>query len=1399
MKQLLNKFLQKPTITFFFILLSINLSYAQPPNDECFTATPLFLDNATCQASVNGTNLNATDSGVPHSCFNGTDFGGYQGGDVWFSFVAPPSGTTTIQTSDDGTGLFDTVIEIFDACNGSPVGCSDDFAGAGGFSQAILTGLIPGNTYYVAVWEYLNDDVGSFNICAWNTNDECSGAIPLPVGSGSCTSLVNGTNANATDSGVPHTCFNGVDNGGYLGGDVWFSFIAPSSGITTIETSDDGSGPFDSVIEIFDACNGSRLACNDDFAGPEGFSRITLTDLIPGNTYYVAVWEYLNQNIGSFNICAYDPILTPDECAGAIQLPVGNDICTNPVTTSNAGASSSGIPHSCPGFPIGGGGDIWFSVVAPASGQLIIQTSDSGAGRFDTVIEVYDACNGTTVACNDDFDGYEGFSEVTLAGLIPGATYYIAAWEYDSNQTITFDICAWDPNPICTTPPEPFLTINDNICPSTIGTISATGGTGTLIYYTGANAVEAANNASNDIGGSTIPPTYLPAPDIIYVCVVEEDPTGACRSNPVCGQTAPIDCCIPPADPTLTISNNVCPATTGSITTTGGSGTLYYYTGANVNEATNNANNDINGSITAPTYEAFPTIVYLCVVEDDGTGCRSNPVCGQTMPIDCCASQADPILSIIDNNCPTTIGSIEATGNNGTVYYYTGTDAAAANNNAINDIGGSLTAPAYEIFPNIVYVCVIEEDALGCRTAPVCEQTSPADCCIYPPDPVLSIINNNCPTETGTISATGGSGTLYYYTGADAAEAADNASNDIGSNTSPPAYEAFPTIVYVCVVEDDGTGCRTEPVCGQTIPTECCGAPIPVLNITNNVCPEETGNISASGSGGALTYYIGLDAATALDNAINDIEGSIFSPTYPPFPAVMHVCVVSESAGCRSAPVCGQTMPANCNCTPPADPVLEIENNTCPEPLGTISAINTTGTIYYYTGVDGLEAFNNANNNQNGSTTPPNYEAFPTAVYICIVEEDGAGCRSNVVCNQTNPVECEVCDVPDPSLDITDNVCPAEAGSISATGAGGFVYYYPAPTAEEAYDNAINNISPNFFPPTYPAFPEMLHICIVEQGSGGCRSNPVCSVTMPDCCAKPADPVLTITDNVCPTVAGTIEATGGSGTLYYYIGTSAQEASDNASLDIGGSITPPAYPPFPDTLYVCVLEDDGTGCRSNPVCGQTAPQDCCVPPAEPLLNITDNICPEETGTIEATGGMGTLYYYTGTSAQEAFENTTLDIGGSMTPPAYPASSDTLYICVVEDDDTGSGCRSNPVCGQTSPTACAPICPDDYADGTLANSKPALSGNLDAETDYEAAGTIKSTQIIGSNTATIVDYDSAIEICLDPGFEVVIGTIFSAFIDGCNGGLGGEIEPPAITNPEVEVEQRAEEDKNKQED
>ena len=68
--------------------------------------------------------------------------------------------------------------------------------------------------------------------------------------------------------------------------------------------------------------------------------------------------------------------------------------------------------------------------------------------------------------------------------------------------------------------------------------------------------------------------------------------------------------------------------------------------------------------------------------------------------------------------------------------------------------------------------------------------------------------------------------------------------------------------------------------------------------------------------------------------------------------------------------------------------------------------------------------------------------------------------------------------------------------------------------------------------------------------------------------------------------------------------------------------------------------------------------------------------------------------------------------------------------------------------------------------TMANANQ-LTGLQTATQDYEVDGQIESDQLVDGNSV-MVDYDSGISITLKADFEVTVGSVFHAFIDGCGG-------------------------------
>lgn len=118
-------------------------------------------------------------------------------------------------------------------------------------------------------------------------------------------------------------------------------------------------------------------------------------------------------------------------CASATTLGLGQ------TTHNNAGAFEDVNSDCAIAF-----GVLWFSFVAPETGAYVIDTFgtenlDSSSGNdADTVIVVYDACGGTQVACNDDFDGLDSSVKISLAA---GQTIKIAVGEFDGDE-FTFNL-----------------------------------------------------------------------------------------------------------------------------------------------------------------------------------------------------------------------------------------------------------------------------------------------------------------------------------------------------------------------------------------------------------------------------------------------------------------------------------------------------------------------------------------------------------------------------------------------------------------------------------------------------------------------------------------------------------------------------------------------------------------------------------------------------------------------------------------------------------------------------------------------------------------------------------------------------------------------------------------------
>jgi len=157
-------------------------SFCQPVNDAPCSATYLTY-GVDLPGYTNGSTYNAGEPPVT-SCFDAAPYN-----TVWYAFIAPPSGCTTIKTTT-GTNA-DTQIGVYQGACGSltalpGVSCNDNVSGCSTynyrFSFLQLSGLTPGATYYIMV-DGRSIITGSFSILV---EDACAGSNLPPVPGRDC-------------------------------------------------------------------------------------------------------------------------------------------------------------------------------------------------------------------------------------------------------------------------------------------------------------------------------------------------------------------------------------------------------------------------------------------------------------------------------------------------------------------------------------------------------------------------------------------------------------------------------------------------------------------------------------------------------------------------------------------------------------------------------------------------------------------------------------------------------------------------------------------------------------------------------------------------------------------------------------------------------------------------------------------------------------------------------------------------------------------------------------------------------------------------------------------------------------------------------------------------------------
>lgn len=323
-------------------------------------------------------------------------------------------------------------------------------------------------------------------------NDSSSTPILLSVNPIPCTDGCGTyySTRGATSSGTAIAPVSGTADD-----DVWFSFVAPTSGQVNISLvgSPNFNPAFMVMNNLFDTTGLGAAASRN--AATNALESVQATGLTPSATYLIRVFHAgagSGSTSGAFSICVNEIIPPPanDDTSGAVVLNVST--ACNPVTGTTIGSTAS--PQAvCGGLA---DDDVWYRFIPSAAVDTVTVT---GTGTFRPHVQVLTRTL-TSIACvNNNVNA--GTVKITLTNLLKDSTYYIRVYHTNAGTASGgFSICV---NGVQATAPVVATGGNSNVI-----TISATL-TGNIIDGGGFPVI------ASGIVYSTSPAPVLGAPGVI--------------------------------------------------------------------------------------------------------------------------------------------------------------------------------------------------------------------------------------------------------------------------------------------------------------------------------------------------------------------------------------------------------------------------------------------------------------------------------------------------------------------------------------------------------------------------------------------------------------------------------------------------------------------------------------------------------------------------------------------------------------------------------------------------------------------------------------------------------------------------------------------------------------------
>ncbi len=425
-------YLSNPVITFNVCVRTV------PPNDNCAGAIMVAVNPGSACTSVVAGSVSGATASTPGA--STTSCGTFDD-DVWFKFVALETNHIVTLQNRAGSST-DLSFQVFSAC-----GAATALICANPFAPALVTGLTPGNTYYLRVASYISasGQTSSFDVCistapamAYSSSTTTQSSTANTAAGASNQQIiraeivVSGASAPISAIQLNFNLAATTNPADIAAARVYFT----GTSATFSTTNAFGNAITNPTVNF--SINGSQvlaggLANTTNYfwlvydiapgATPGNIADGAFASVIAGGNSFVPV---VTNPAGTRTIVA---AIGNDEATGATALTVGGGCTGNPYDNTLASQSSNEPFPACTGTA--GYAGMWYKFTAPSSGAVKI--SNDGTGTLgNSRIALFSASDSsdystfTILACDDD-NGVTGATRSLLyaTGLTPNVTYWV--------------------------------------------------------------------------------------------------------------------------------------------------------------------------------------------------------------------------------------------------------------------------------------------------------------------------------------------------------------------------------------------------------------------------------------------------------------------------------------------------------------------------------------------------------------------------------------------------------------------------------------------------------------------------------------------------------------------------------------------------------------------------------------------------------------------------------------------------------------------------------------------------------------------------------------------------------------------------------------------------------------